>query len=146
MGPLWGTSKSKLATLTLCYRNHPESRSISVFKLHIPSCNFNIEISKKKSESKKIHHPFRKSLLFQQKCKSRCNFEKVKMALVTWIFDISWDIASSFWYRKDFKKLFGTFLPILKKWLGYHFFDFWSLITRKVFAQLAWNFDILWGF
>ena len=33
-------------------------KTISVFKLHIPSWNFNREISKKKSKTKKILNPF----------------------------------------------------------------------------------------
>ena len=49
-------------------------KTIFVFKLHIPSCNFNIEISKKKSESKKIHNPFRKSPFFSAKVQKYVQF------------------------------------------------------------------------
>ena len=71
-----------------------------------------------------------------------CNFETVKMALVAWIFDMSWDIASSLWYRKDVKifSLFGTFLSILKKWLGYHFFRFLKPYNSHIFCSISLKF------
>ena len=64
------------------------------------------------------------------------------MALVDWILDMSWDIASSFWYRKDFKifSLFGTFLSILKKWLGYHFFRFLKPHNSHIFCSISMKF------